>query len=222
MDWYDYGARFYDPQLGRFHSVDPMADYHPEATLYHYCFNNPMRFIDPMGMDTLSVNPDGLPHVDLDEVVVAPDNNNDDDNPSSETADNTQNNSSEDGNTEQANLYIPAIPWYITTGRVVSTGVVRALGTVSIFLNIPGDTPDYKKTYKPAPTDLPGFPGAVRVKPKGGRARWRLPNGDIAEWDSQHGEVEVYDKTGKNHKGAYDPDSGKRVKPKKKGRSTKK
>jgi hypothetical protein len=32
----------------------------------------------------------------------------------------------------------------------------------------------------------------------------------------------VYDKTGKTHKGAYDPDSGKRTKPGKKGRTTEK
>jgi hypothetical protein len=43
-----------------------------------------------------------------------------------------------------------------------------------------------------------------------GRARWHLPNGDIPEWDSQEGEVEVYDKTGKMHKGAYDLNNGKK------------
>lgn len=39
-----------------------------------------------------------------------------------------------------------------------------------------------------------------------------MPNGDILEWDKQHGEVERYDKTGKNHKGAYDPNTGKQIK----------
>jgi hypothetical protein len=67
-------------------------------------------------------------------------------------------------------------------------------------------------TYNPPPKELPGFPGSTKVKPKSGRARWRLPDGNIGEWDSQHGEVEVYDKTGKDHKGAYDPKTGKKKK----------
>ncbi|GHV36624.1 hypothetical protein FACS1894178_8050 [Bacteroidia bacterium] len=37
-------------------------------------------------------------------------------------------------------------------------------------------------------------------------------DGEIGEWDSQHGEVEVYDKTGKHHKGAYDPETGQKKK----------
>ena len=127
-----------------------------------------------------------------------------------------------DDKTEKATDLPIAIPWSIGTGEVIGQGALRILGTVSIFLTIPGDTGYRSYGYKPAPRDLPGFPGAVRVKPKAVRARWRLPNGDIAEWDSQHGEVEVYDKTGKNHKGAYDPDNGKKVKPEKKGRNTKK
>ena len=74
--------------------------------------------------------------------------------------------------------------------------------------------------YIPAPKTLPGFPGAVKAKRKNGRARWHLPNGDIGEWDSQHGEVEVYDKTGKKHKGGYDPDTGKKKSKRKPGRKT--
>ena len=47
---YDYGARFYDPQIGRWNVVDPLASEAPGWTPYRFCFNNPVNIVDPTGL----------------------------------------------------------------------------------------------------------------------------------------------------------------------------
>ena len=48
-DYYSTFFREYDPVIGRFNGVDPMSESFESWTTYHYSYNNPVNFNDPLG-----------------------------------------------------------------------------------------------------------------------------------------------------------------------------
>jgi RHS repeat-associated protein len=48
---YDYGFRIYNPSIGKFLSVDPLAEEYPELTPYQFASNRPIQGIDLDGLE---------------------------------------------------------------------------------------------------------------------------------------------------------------------------
>ena len=62
LNTYDYGARQYNPVIGRWDRMDPLSEKYYSTSPYAYCANNPVKFIDPDGrkIDTSQMSDEEL------------------------------------------------------------------------------------------------------------------------------------------------------------------
>jgi RHS repeat-associated protein len=74
-DTYDYGARGYYAAMGRFMTVDPLAEKYYSISPYAYCAGNPVRYIDLKGMDLFDVTGHFIPGGDNSNRVLVRTNN---------------------------------------------------------------------------------------------------------------------------------------------------
>lgn len=54
LNLYDYSARYYEPAIGRFTTVDPLAEKYYSISPYAYVDNNPLKYIDPTGKEKIN------------------------------------------------------------------------------------------------------------------------------------------------------------------------
>jgi RHS repeat-associated protein len=70
-EWYDFGARMLDPQLGRWTTPDPLSEKYFEWSPYHHVANNPLLLVDPEGKDwIITMNQDTKGNIQFDIIFT--------------------------------------------------------------------------------------------------------------------------------------------------------
>lgn len=54
---YDFGARLYDPRIGRWLSIDPLYKQYPSNSSYIFALDNPIFFVDHDGKEVVAFDP---------------------------------------------------------------------------------------------------------------------------------------------------------------------
>jgi hypothetical protein len=235
---YYYGARYLDPKTSRWLSGDPaMADYIPVAPnndearkhnqslpgqggvfnyvnlhAYHYAGNNPVKYTDPSGRQVVETAVEVLKGImpiieKYGQQIVA-------------------------GLKVLGLAILTVVVWngnkavvdHIAETRRPEADEATQAGeriqdNAQAATSVPSRPDENISEYVPPPKELPGIPNTSPARPKtpvqgggGLRKRWKDNDGNIYEWDYQHGEVEKYNPRGK-HQGAYDPNTGEQTKP---------
>lgn len=56
LDWYDYGARWMDAAIGRWHVMDPFCEKYYDVSPYAYCAGDPVNAVDIDGRKIVDAN----------------------------------------------------------------------------------------------------------------------------------------------------------------------
>ena len=74
LNLYDYSARYYESAVGRFTTVDPLAEMYYSWSPYAHVMNNPLKYVDPTGMYSTAEwkKDNGYTDDDFDTVYEAP------------------------------------------------------------------------------------------------------------------------------------------------------